>query len=60
MSKFLGDVTFVSDGNDNKKFTNIAIRANPVPKDGDMWRIDNTNTGLKTRINGVTKTVTVS
>jgi hypothetical protein len=30
------------------------------PVDGDMWREDNTNTGLKVRINGVTKTVTVS
>lgn len=30
------------------------------PVDGDMWREDNTNTGLKIRINGVTKTVTVS
>lgn len=29
------------------------------PVDGDMWREDNTNTGLKIRINGVTKTVTV-
>lgn len=31
-----------------------------APADGDMWREDNTNTGLKVRINGVTKTVTVS
>lgn len=31
-----------------------------APVDGDMWREDNTNTGLKVRINGVTKTVTVS
>lgn len=30
------------------------------PVDGDMWRQDNTNTGWKIRINGVTKTVTVS
>lgn len=30
------------------------------PVDGDCWREDNTNTGLKIRINGVTKTVTVS
>ena len=29
------------------------------PVDGDMWREDNTNTGLKIRINGVTKTITV-
>lgn len=30
------------------------------PVDGDMWREDNTNTGLKLRVNGVTKTVTLS
>lgn len=30
------------------------------PVDGDVWREDNTNTGLKIRINGVTKTITVS
>ncbi len=30
------------------------------PTDGDMWREDNTNTGWKIRINGVTKTVTVA
>lgn len=30
------------------------------PNDGDMWREDNTNTGLKIRINGVTKTITVT
>lgn len=27
------------------------------PVDGDVWREDNTNTGLKIRVNGVTKTV---
>ena len=30
------------------------------PVDGDVWREDNTDTGLKIRINGVTKTITVS
>lgn len=30
------------------------------PNDGDIWREDNTNTGFKIRINGVTKTITVS
>lgn len=29
------------------------------PVDGDMWREDNTNTGLKIRVNGVTKTVSL-
>lgn len=27
------------------------------PVDGDIWREDNTNTGLKIRVNGVTKTI---
>ncbi len=30
------------------------------PVDGDVWREDNTNTGLKIRVNGVTKTITLS
>ncbi len=30
------------------------------PVDGDIWREDNTNTGLKVRINNVTKTIVVS
>ncbi len=30
------------------------------PNDGDVWREDNTNTGLKIRINGVTKTIVVA
>jgi len=40
---------------------NIAQGAAPSsPSDGDVWRENNTNTGLKVRINGVTKTITVS
>lgn len=40
---------------------NLPVSAAPTaPVDGDIWREDNTNTGLKIRINGVTKTVTVS
>ena len=31
-----------------------------APVDGDIWREDNTNTGLKIRVNGVTKTITLS
>lgn len=30
------------------------------PVDGDVWREDNTNTGLKIRVNGVTKTITLA
>ncbi len=30
------------------------------PVDGDVWREDNTNTGLKIRINGITKTISVT
>lgn len=40
---------------------NLPTGAAPTsPADGDVWREDNTNTGLKIRINGVTKTVTVT
>jgi hypothetical protein len=40
---------------------NFSVTAAPSsPRDGDMWRQDNTNTGLKIRIAGVTKTITVS
>lgn len=31
-----------------------------APVDGDIWREDNTNTGLKIRVNGVTKTITLA
>jgi len=30
------------------------------PVDGDVWREDNTNTGYKIRVNGTTKTITLS
>lgn len=40
---------------------NLPVQAAPAsPNDGDIWRQDNTNTGLKVRINGATKTITVS
>lgn len=40
---------------------NLPVSAAPAsPADGDIWRQDNTNTGLRVRINGVTKTITVS
>jgi len=40
---------------------NLPTQSAPAsPADGDIWRQDNTNTGLKIRINGVTKTITVS
>lgn len=40
---------------------NLPVIAAPAsPNDGDVWRENNTNTGLKIRINGVTKTITVS
>ncbi len=40
---------------------NLPTQAAPAsPNDGDIWREDNTNTGLKIRIGGVTKTITVS
>jgi hypothetical protein len=40
---------------------NIPIGSAPSsPVDGDIWREDNTDTGLKIRVNGVTKTITLS
>jgi hypothetical protein len=30
-----------------------------APNDGDIWLESNTNTGLKIRINGITKTITL-
>lgn len=38
----------------------LTVFTNSSPTDGDVWREDNTNTGLKVRINGATKTITVS
>lgn len=44
-----------------KSLMNLAVGAAPTaPVDGDVWREDNTNTGLKIRINGVTKTIVVA
>lgn len=41
--------------------TNLPTRSAPAsPADGDVWRQDNTNTGLKIRVAGVTKTITLS
>lgn len=40
---------------------NLPTGAAPTsPVDGDVWREDNTNLGLKIRINGVTKTIVVA
>ena len=47
----------------NKPIRNISevlkltVVFNTKPKDGDVWLESNTNTGLKIRINGVTKTI---
>lgn len=40
-----------------KALMNLTVGVAPTsPNDGDVWREDNTNTGLKIRVNGVTKT----
>ncbi len=40
---------------------NLPTGAAPTsPVDGDIWREDNTDTGLKIRVNGATKTVTLA
>ena len=57
---FTGKQTFANPGTTAASF-NLPVSAAPSsPVDGDVWREDNTNTGLKIRINGVTKTITVS
>lgn len=38
----------------------LQITSNPSPNDGDLWLEENSNTGLKIRINGVTKTITLT
>jgi hypothetical protein len=48
-------------------FTNISqlmnltvVLAPSIPKDGDIWLQSNDVTGLKIRLSGVTKTITIS
>jgi hypothetical protein len=35
----------------------LTVVSNTKPNDGDVWLENNSNTGLKIRINGVTKTI---
>lgn len=54
-------LTYTADKHTFNGVLNLPTQAAPgTPVDGDIWREDNTNTGLKIRINGVTKTITVS
>lgn len=45
---------------DSAQIRLVVGSAPSAPHDGDIWLESNTNTGLKIRINGVTKTVTLS
>ncbi len=57
---FTGKQIFASQGVTAAQF-NLPVSAAPTsPASGDVWREDDTNTGLKIRINGVTKTITVA
>lgn len=38
----------------------LGVTTNATPSDGDVWLESNTNTGLKIRINGITKTITLT
>lgn len=38
----------------------LGVTTNATPTDGDVWLESNTNTGLKIRINGITKTINLS
>jgi hypothetical protein len=51
----------IAAGTTAKAQVNLPTSTAPTsPVDGDVWREDNTDTGLKVRINGATKTITVS
>lgn len=52
-------VTFPA-GTTAKSVFNLPAGAAPTsPVDGDVWREDNTNTGFKIRVNGITKTISL-
>lgn len=54
-------LTYTADTHQFAGVINLPVQSAPAsPNDGDIWREDNTNTGLKIRINGVTKTIVVS
>ena len=54
-------ITYTADLHTINGVINLPTRSAPVsPNDGDIWRQDNTNTGLKIRIAGLTKTINVS
>lgn len=51
----------IAAGTTAKSQINLPVSTAPTsPVDGDIWRQDNTDTGLKIRVNGVTKTVTLA
>ncbi len=55
------EIEYTADEHTFTGIINLPTQAAPgAPEDGWIWREDNTNTGLKIRINGVTKTITVS
>ena len=56
---FTGKKTFASEGATAAQFNLPVSIAPTTPVDGDVWRQDNTNTGLKIRVNGVTKTISL-
>lgn len=54
-------ITYTADTHTFNGIINLPTQAAPAsPNDGDIWREDNTDTGLKIRINGTTKTIVVS
>lgn len=55
-----GQQTFAATTTSYASFNLPTGTAPTAPVDGDVWREDNTNTGLKIRINGVTKTISVA
>ena len=56
-----GSVIMLSASTTTAASLNLPVGVAPTtPTDGMVWREDNTNTGLKIRVNGVTKTITLS
>lgn len=57
---FAGQVVLAASSTARSSLNIPAGTAPTAPADGDVWREDNTNTGLKIRVNGVTKTISLA
>lgn len=53
-------ITLTANKTNISNILNLAVGTDASPADGDIWFASNTNTGLKIRVNGITKTVTLT